>query len=72
MGYAVSSLVAKRPGQVTMLLGLTKAQLGQLVESDMVMSQHCFLLTITSVLTTMKDGVHEQLWDTDPKGGGPA
>ena len=59
------------PGQVTMLLGFTRAQLGQLFESDMVMSQHCFLLTVTSVLTTMKDGVPEQLCNTDPKGSGP-
>ncbi len=59
------------PNQVTMLLGFTQAQLGQLVESDMVMSQHCFLLTVASILTTMKDGVPEQLCNTDPKGSGP-
>ena len=62
---------AKAPGQVTMLLGFMRAQLGQLVESDAIMSQHCFLLATTSILTTLTNGVPEELCNTDPKSGGP-
>ena len=54
-----------------MLLGFARAQLRQLVESTMLMSEYCFLLAITPILTTMKNGVPEELCDTDPKGGGP-